>query len=95
MLIISWGGLVHRNEILNITQFTFSCAFTENVLWGSASLFLVFFPEQFFRLESFCARMLHVSHDRFLLRIVDIIQFVRTLWARGSSEPKGERGGLF
>ena len=38
-----WGGRVHRNEILNITQFAFSCAFTENVLWGSASLFLISF----------------------------------------------------
>ena len=28
---MKWGGRVHRNEILNITHFTFSCAFTGNV----------------------------------------------------------------
>ena len=45
---VMWGGRVHRNEILNITQFAFSCAFTENVLWGSASLFLISFLGCFF-----------------------------------------------
>ena len=59
MLIISWGGRVHRNEILNITQFAFSCAFTENVLWGSASLFLISFLGCFFQVRVFLRS--HVS----------------------------------
>ena len=62
---------------------------------GLCEPFLDFFPEQFFRLESFCARMLHVSHDRFLWRVIDNILSSEPFGLGALRSQKGRGGDSF